>query len=272
MIFRLILATAFVVSGSAWAETPGRVIDLLEGGNLDAFYTFIKDRGKDTDPKNVFTMKDGMLVVSGEEWGCVTTNESFKNYHLVAEFKWAGPTHAPRVDNARDNGLLLHSQGEDGGYSGTWMHGIECQIIEGGTGDILVVGDGSDNFSATAPVAAEKQGSSWIYDPNGTYETIHSGRINWFARDPEWKDVIDFYGPREVEKPVGEWNTLECIAVGRTISVLLNGVLVNQVVDVLPREGRIQVQSEGAEIFFRKLVLTELAPGGDGNTQGSNTK
>lgn len=259
MIIRTFLAAALALPSLSFAAT----IDLLEGGTLDAFYTFIRDRGKDVDPKKVFTMQDGILVISGEEWGCVTTNDTYKNYHLVAEFKWAGKTWEPRLDRARDSGILVHSQGEDGGYNGVWMHGIEVQIIEGGTGDFLAVGDGSDAFSITAPVADEKQGSSWIYHPDGKEETINGGRINWYARDPEWEDVIDFRGKHDVEKPVGEWNTLECIAVGRTVSVMLNGVLVNQLVDVTPREGRIQVQAEGAEIHFRKLTLTELAPVGD---------
>ena len=46
-------------------------------------------------------------------------------------------TCSPRVNNARDSGILLHSTGEDGAFSGIWMHSIECQLIEGGTGDRL---------------------------------------------------------------------------------------------------------------------------------------
>src|SRR5690606_39449539 len=86
---------------------------------------------------------------------------------------WAGPTSGTRVDRARDNGILIHSTGEDGAYSDTWMYSIEVQIIEGGTGDFLVVGDKSENFAITSPVAAEKQGSSYIYDPDGEMVTIH---------------------------------------------------------------------------------------------------
>jgi hypothetical protein len=264
MIVRTLLLAALLLPTVSFADTTNKTIDLLKDGTLDAFYTFIRDRGKNVDPKDVFTMQDGMLVISGEEWGCVTTKASYKNYHLVAEFKWAGKTWEPRLDRARDSGILVHSQGEDGGYNGTWMHGLEVQMIEGGTGDLLAVGDGSEAFMLTAPVAEDKQGGSWIYHPDGKLETINGGRINWYARDPEWEDVVDFYGDRDVEHPVGEWNTLECIAVGQTISVILNGVLVNQAVDVMPREGRIQVQAEGAEVHFRKLALTPLAPKGDG--------
>ena len=231
---------------------------LFNGKNLDGWYTFVKGKGKNIDPNKVFTVQNGMIRISGEDWGCITTNEEFENYKLQSEFKWGEITYAPRTDRARDCGILLHSKGEDGGHSGTWMHSIECQIIEGGTGDLLVVGDGSKSFSLTCPVAPEKQGSSHVFDPAGKTVTINGGRINWWGRDPGWKDIKGFRGKNDVEKPVGEWNKLECIVKGNEISVYLNGTLVNRAVDVQPSKGKIQIQSEGAEIFFRKISITSL--------------
>jgi len=254
----LTACAALLASAFAQAEAP-KPIALFDGTNFDAFYTFIKDRGRDTDPKQVYSVREGLLTISGEEWGCLTTHESYKDYHLKAEFRWSGPAHGDRKDKARDSGFLIHSQGEDGAYSGTWMYGIEVQMIEGGTGDFLVVADGSPEFALTAPAAPEQVDNCWVFDPKGAFQTIHKGRINWFGRDPEWKDVIDYRGKQDVEKAIGEWNTLECIAIGQTVTVLLNGVLVNQAVDVQPREGRIQIQSEGAEVQFKSIVLTPLA-------------
>jgi hypothetical protein len=199
-----------------------------------------------------------MIRISGEEWGCITTDKEFENYRLIVEFKWGEKTFAPRVENARDCGILLHSIGEDGGSEGIWMHSIECQIIEGGTGDFIVVGDGSDKFSITCPVANEKQEDSYVFQPDGQSATIHGDRINWYGRDPNWKDVIGFRGTRDVEKPVGEWNTLECVAKGKEIAIYLNGTLVNRAFRVKPSKGRIQIQSEGAEIFFRRVDLESL--------------
>jgi hypothetical protein len=233
-------------------------LQLFNGKNLDGWYTFIKDRGKNVDPKNVFTVKNGVIRISGEEYGCITTNDEFENYKITVEYKWGEITHEPRVDKARDSGLLLHSVGEDGGSDGTWMHSIECQIIEGGTGDFIVVGDGSNDFSITSPVAPEKQGSSYIYQPTGNMVTINSGRINWFARDPGWKDIKGFRGANDREKPVGKWNKIECLVIDREIHIYLNGTLVNHAVDVEPQKGRIQIQSEGAEIFFKRIVLEKL--------------
>jgi hypothetical protein len=233
-------------------------IQLFNGQNLDGWYTFLQHSGKNNDPKNVFTVKDGMIRISGEEWGCITTNEEFEDYHLITEFKWGEKTFEPRLNNARDCGILLHSVGEDGASGGIWMHSIECQIIEGGTGDIIVVGDGTENFSVTCEVASEKQGNSFVFQPGGEKITVNSGRINWFNRDPYWKDVLDFRGEKDVENPVGEWNTLECIADGDKLTFILNGVVVNEATKVKPQKGRIQIQSEAAEIFFRKIELIPL--------------
>src|SRR5690606_10882805 len=119
----------------------------------------------DSDPKNVFTVHDGMIHSSGEGFGCITTNEEFENYSLVVDYKWGDKTHPPREFKAGDNGVLIHSRGKDGGYSGIWMHSIECQIIEGGTGDFLVVGDGSDDFSLTSKVSGKKDGPNNYFSP-----------------------------------------------------------------------------------------------------------
>lgn len=230
-------------------------IQLFNGQNLDGWYTFLQHSGKNHDPKNVFTVKDGMIRISGEEWGCITTNEEYENYRLVTEFKWGEKTFEPRLNNARDCGILLHSIGEDGASGGIWMHSIECQIIEGGTGDIIVVGDGTENFSVTCTVADEKQGNSFVFQPGGKKVTVNSGRINWFNRDPDWKDALNFRGEKDAEHPVGEWNTLECIADGDKLTFILNGVVVNEATQVKPQKGKIQIQSEAAEIFFRRIEL-----------------
>jgi hypothetical protein len=240
-------------------QSNDKTIKLFNGHNLDGWYSFLKNRGRDNDPKSVFTVKDGMIRISGEEWGCITTLAEYENFNLVTEFKWGELTFEPRLDNARDCGVLLHSQGEDGSSSGTWIHSIECQIIEGGTGDFIVVGDGSDQFQITSTVALEKQGNSFVFQPEGHPETINRGRINWFGRDPEWKDMLGFRGGNDIEKAVGEWNTLECIAEDGQLTIFLNGILINKATNVKPNKGRIQIQSESAEIFFRKIELTPLS-------------
>lgn len=239
-------------------KLQNETIELFNGKDLSGWYTFIQERGKNIDPKKVFTVQDGMINISGEEWGCITTHEEFENYRILVEFRWGEKNHPPRQDKARDSGLLIHSVGEDGASGGIWMYSIECQMIEGGTGDIIIVGDGSDKFNVTATVASEKQGNSFIFLPNGQKETINSGRINWLNRDPDWKDELGFRGKKDVEEPLGEWNKLECITDGDQITIFLNGKLVNRATNVKPSKGKIQIQSESAELFIRKIELIPL--------------
>jgi hypothetical protein len=253
------LILAFLLTaGIGMAQSTGKKIRLFNGKNLDGWYPFVEKRGRDNDVKKVFTVENGLIHISGEEYGSIVTNDEYENYKLTVEFKWGEKTYAPRADRARDNGVLLHSTGPDGGYHGIWMYSIECQVIEGGTGDFLVVGDGSDKYALTATVAPKKEGGGNVYQPGGTTLTIHSGRIDWYDRDPEWKDVKGFRGGKDIEKPLGEWNTMECIAEGDNVSIFLNGKLVNQASQVKPSRGRIQIQSEGAEMYVRKVVLAPL--------------
>jgi hypothetical protein len=236
----------------------GKPTPMFNGRDFGGWYKFLHDQGRDKDPNQVFKVEGDHVRISGEEFGCITTDAEYSNYRLDLEFKWGSQTFKPRIDAARDNGILIHSQGKDGAFSGNWMYSIECQVIEGGTGDFLVVGDGSDTFSITCPVAPKQQNGTYIYQPEGDTVSIKKGRINWFARDPDWKDVKDFRGARDVEKPVGDWNKITVIAYADDIYYYLNNVLVNRAMKVRPSRGRIQIQSEGAEMFVRNVTLTTL--------------
>lgn len=242
----------------AGPNTSRKHVQLFNGKNLDGWYTFLKGKGKNIDPNKVFTVKNGNIVISGEEFGCITTDEEFENYKLTVEFRWGGRTFAPRADRARDSGILLHSVGEDGGSGGIWMHSIECQIIEGGTGDIIVVGDGSENFSATATVKPGIREGSYFYAPDGSARSFKAGRIDWHSRDPQWEDKKDFRGVEDVEKPVGQWNRIECYVKGSDLLIYVNGTLVNRAFNMKPQKGKIQIQSEGAEILVRRVDLQRL--------------
>ena len=58
-------------------------------------------------------------------------------------------------------------------------------------------------------------------------------------------------------KPVGEWNSFEIKADGGNITVALNGVPVSECKNSELTAGPIALQSEGAEIHFRNIQITE---------------
>ena len=88
--------------------------------------------------------------------------------------------------------------------------------------------------------------------------TVNSGRINWWGRSPDWTDTLGFRGEHDVEKPVGEWNTLEVTVDGGKIDTFLNGIRVNASIDANPKSGQIQIQSEGAEVFYRNIRMLPI--------------
>jgi hypothetical protein len=262
MIRRLLLTLAPLVLALPTAADPvTEPIKLFNGKDLTNFYTYLgspgkgaKPYGKNNDPEKVFTVEGGMIRVSGKVFGCFVTEKEYENYHLVVEFKWGEKTWAPRAQRAMDSGVLLHCVGEDGA-AGVWMESVECQMIEGGTGDFILV-KGKNQPTLTATVA--KRGGQSYYDPKGTPTSFTGGRINWWGRDPGWKDIQGFRGKEDVEKPAGEWNTLECVCAGDTITNVLNGKVVNKGTNCSHTKGKILFQSEGAEVFFRSIELLPL--------------
>ncbi|MDQ6704356.1 MAG: neutral/alkaline non-lysosomal ceramidase N-terminal domain-containing protein, partial [Acidobacteriota bacterium] len=237
------------------AITPHEKITLFNGRNLDGWYTWLRE-GRYQDPKKVFSVQDGAIRVSGEEWGGLATKQTYRDYHLIVEWKWGGPTHGERIGKARDSGILVHALGEDGAYSSTWLESVESQVIEGGTGDFIMVG-GRRQPSLTAKVREGAKGELY-WDENGKPMTRDKGRFDWYGRDPDWKDVTGFRGKQDVENPVGEWNRSEVICDGDTIRNILNGKVVNYGTNSSHTFGKIQLQSEGAEIWFRRVELLPL--------------
>src|SRR5689334_3933818 len=167
------------------ADAEKEVIHLFNGKDLTNFYTYLaapakgeKPYGKNNDPEKVFTVHDGMIHVSGKVFGGIITKKEYENYHLVVEYKWGERTWPPREGKARDSGVLLHCVGEEGAAGGVWMESIEFQMIEGGTGDFILVGAKS---KPSLTVEAEKRGSQYYYKPGAPPVTLHSGRFNWYG-------------------------------------------------------------------------------------------
>jgi hypothetical protein len=271
--FLLLLVLGLPGPGEPQARAPEETLVLFDGQDLESFYTWLVGTGRG-DPDRVFSVVDQVegapaIRISGEHWGGLVTRESFRDYHLVVEFRWGLATWGERRNAARDSGVLIHCQGPDGntgeGFSGPWMRSVEAQVIEGGVGDIILVA----GFDAegrrivpqlTAPVTEDRDGEP-VYDPDGTPRDFEGGRINWWGRDVDWADQLGFRGGRAVESPYGEWTRLEVLADGDRLTTVVNGTVVNAGRGSSLTEGRILIQSEGAEIYFRRVELRPLAVG-----------
>ena len=131
------------------------VVQLFNGKNLDGLYTWLQD-AKHEDPRNIFTVEGGMIHISGDGFGYVCTKQRYKDYHLVLEYRWGERTWQWRKTRAKDTGVIVHCAEPDGSCDNVFMAGIEAQIIEGGTGDFIVVyGKRADGSEIPVSLSAE---------------------------------------------------------------------------------------------------------------------
>ena len=216
-----------------------REIKLFDGHGLSNFQRFVKQFGLDHDPDGVFRVEDGNIHISGTEYGYLITKRSFSRFYLRAEFKWGQGTFMDRAGKARDSGILYYVQGPNK----IWPRSVEFQVMEGGTGD----------FWLTDGAALTGKDGKRVTGPPGS-----AVKIDRFGKGPS-QNVTGFRDPvGEVEKPHGDWNLLELVTDGKTVRQYVNGKLVNEGTDPFPSSGKILLQSEGAEVYFRNVSLFPL--------------
>ncbi len=213
--------------------------------------------GLNNDREGVFrvTKEDGKpaLRISGTHFGGISTTDEFRNYHLRLEFKWGMLKSNPRKDKKRDSGLLYHAVGSHGADYGFWMRSQEFQIQEGDCGDYWGVAGGIMDVPAEG---SERE--KYVYTPNAKLLTFSetSPQYRRCNKNPD------------AEKPIGEWNSVELYCLGDTAVHIMNGKTVMVLYhsrqadngkETPLKEGKIQLQSEGAEIFYRAIQLAPIS-------------
>ncbi len=233
---------------------------LFNGTDLAGWDTWLgkpskdeKEIGLNSDPKKVYSVVDvdgkPAIRISGEVFGALTSKDELENYHLKLEFKWGEKKWPPRENSVRDSGLLYHCVGPHGAGGGAWMQSLECQIQEKDCGDFWSVAN------VLVDVEGERKDGKGpvLYKKGGTKFTVPSK---------------DSGGPRIVkdgdhEKPNDQWNTIEVLTVGQTSVHLVNGKVVMVMTGARRKvgdkeepltKGKIQLQSEGAEVFYRNVA------------------
>ncbi len=249
---------ALVLLGGSWSVSPAQddAEALFNGRDLAGFYTYLGPRhgekepiGKGVDPSGVFTVRDGMIRISGEIRGYLSTEREYEGFHLIVEYKWGETTHPPRQDKARAGGVMYHV----GGADKIWpAPSLECQMLEGGTGNILIQGSSIAMDEDLRPLLSP------MIKLSRDGGKVLAGRIYRIGHDPDWKDVKGFRAKDDPENPPGEWNRLEIVSDGGAFRHVLNGKVVAKGTGAEPRKGRIAIISEGAELFVRKMELRRL--------------
>ena len=266
----LIIALEALAQSEPAAIRPDQPIRLFDGKSLDNFTTWLVDH-HESDPNHVYTVVDQIdgapaIRISGQNWGGIVTKNRYRDYRLLVEYRWGPVSWGQRRNRTRDSGILLHAQGRPGNsqkdFNGPWMRSVEFQIIEGGVGDFILVGGYTDQGELLRPTMKAKtrkdRDGETVFDPNGQENVFSGGRINWWGRSEDWADRLGFRGPQDVESPGQEWTKLEAIVDNGRLTYHVNGKLVNEGFDCSLTEGRLLFQSEGAEIYFRRIDLEPL--------------
>jgi hypothetical protein len=212
--------------------------------------------GLNNDPRHVFTIvKDGdenVIRISGENWGAISTKKEYENYHLQLQFKWGALSWGQKKGKKKDSGLLYHSVGKYGADYGAWMRSQEFQVEEGNCGDYWGVAGGLADIPAV-----KKSEKDYVYSPQGTLTTFSQ-------ESPQGRHCIK---QGDAENPSGQWNTLDLYCHGDTSIHVVNGKVMmilyhNRQMEngkELPlTKGKIQVQSEGAEVYYRQIKIQAI--------------
>jgi hypothetical protein len=240
---------------------PTETVELFDGRSLDGWYTFQKGNGRE-DPHGVYAVRDGAIRISGEGAGYLATERAYRDYHLSLEYRWGERTNGTGV--VRNSGLLLNGVGPDGAASGgVWMTSLEVQLAQGCEGDLILIrGKQADGepfpaaLTSNVRIAADKKTRG---DPAGE-PTQWTGRQFWWRNhEPFFRERLDTRGKDDLAGPVGEWTRVEALCKGDRVTVKVNGETVNEAYDLRPAAGRILLQNEGSEVWFRKVVLRPIA-------------
>ena len=244
------------------AIVPHRgVIHPFNRKDLNGFTKWLQTTGP-RDPERDYRVTNGMIHIGGRGMGYLATVDAYRDYHLSVEYKWGKRTDG--TGYVRNSGILLHATGAPGNARGIWMASVECQLAQGCEGDIICI-VGKDKKGASIPVTATSD--TRIADDGRTRwqkggdKTQYTGQQFWWSKhEVGFKELIDTRGVNDVASPLGKWTKVECICARDRITIKINGTIVNECYNVYPTAGRILLENEKNEIYFRNLEIRPLIP------------
>ncbi|MDX1951318.1 MAG: DUF1080 domain-containing protein [Verrucomicrobiota bacterium] len=271
LILAMLVSTLFAAEPEIATPEPGWKA-LFNGKDLSNWDKFLATPGSSTplvpnvDPKGVFSITnengENLIHVSGEIYGAITTHEVFTNFHFRVQFKWGMKRWPARGNVGRDSGILYCAIGAPNPGTG-WMTSVENNIMEKGVGQWWSV-NGARIDCEGEWITAENE----LYIP---YKKEGAGEKNivWKKGAPRITatGANGITPPFDVEEVFGNWNTVEVVFWGGNCIHILNGHV--NLVAFNPRyqeggvwkaltHGKIQLQSEAAELFYRKAEVRPL--------------
>jgi hypothetical protein len=259
--------TSAAFNSAAFNSDQGWV-ELFNGRDLTGWYTFLRSKGKNNDPKKVFKVEEGMIHINDipvttedEDFGYLATEKEYSNCGIRVEFKWGTKRFPPRALAKRDSGLLYFIVGPDQ----VWPTCIENQIQETDTGDLWILGGavaspgrggrgGRGGAGRAGATPGGVPGATPGGVPGGRGAPQSSGR---FIKDGDFESLT-------------EWNIVEVILDEDRSTQLVNGRIVNTSHELKQPDrehagqlisltrGKIALQAEGSEVWYRSVKMKPI--------------
>jgi hypothetical protein len=215
---------AFVAFASFSLALLAQPKNLFNGKDLTGWHVDVPARDSVKDLPSSFTVRDGKLVSMGKPEGHLITDASYQNYKLEIEYRFAG--------TPGNCGVLVHASIPRALYK-MFPKSMEVQMMHENAGDFWCIVE-----DITVPDMEKRRGT----------------KSEWGITEGKERRIINLTDGSE--KPLGEWNTMTIECVKNTIKVWVNGTLVNEGTNCTASKGQIALQAEGAEVEFRKVLLT----------------
>jgi hypothetical protein len=212
------------------AVVPSKVVPLFNGKDLTGWTPDVPEKDKNPDAPASFVVRDGMLVSLGVPRGHLLTNNLYRDYRLQAEYRFPG-----KPGNC---GVLVHASTLRA-LSAMFPQSIEVQMNHEHAGDFWCIHEN-------------------IEVPDMEKRRPRKEGQEYGGKQGDARRILNLTDGSE--KPLGEWNTMVIEARGRTVTVWVNGDLVNNGFNATADRGKIAIQAEGAEVEFRKLEIGPLPP------------
>jgi len=255
LISSILIGWSLVSAGLAADNAAADATPLFNGRDLEGWQVVVGDNGV-VPNQDIFHVTDGMLHAyknaadgSDQPFGYLLSIAEYADYRLTLEYKWGVKKFAPRggPDDVRDAGVCYHVHGP----FVIWPTSVECQIQEGDTGDVWAI-----NTRATSTVHPDNM-NFWSLE-NGAVEQTKGDKPKGYQR---------FLRSYYYEQP--GWNRIELIVRGDSATYLINGHVANRVTNLKQwddataswqalTKGKILLQAEGAEIFYRNVTIQPL--------------
>jgi hypothetical protein len=161
----------------------------------------------------VWQLRDGVLMCQGQPRGYLYTKAAYSDFVLQLEWRW------PPGGKPGNGGVLVRMTGEHK----IWPRSLEAQLNAGSEGDFV----GLVGYPLTGPQERLR-----------TLEHPQFGRLTILSKS------------QMAAQPAGEWNTLEVTARADSVTIQINGQLVNRATGCEVVSGPILLTAENDAIQF----------------------